>query len=402
MLLIKQSMKKQKLKNRRRLSLPTRLVLLAVLILSFGILLPRVYANQLLNQINDLQNQNSQTRQKLSALDVEAANLQEVINALQDQIAGLQAQISANQAKNEELKKQIAAAEEELAKQKKLLGENIKAMYLEGKISTIEILATSKDLSEFVDREQYRNAVKDKIKNTVDKITELKLQLKAQKDEVERLITEQQALQSQIAMQKAEQDRLLNLNQSQQNEYNQQIKNNQGRIAELKRQYVLENIRLFGGGIQPGIPGGGGYPWGNAYCRWTGNVGGSCPNYDWYFNGRAWDPWGYGYRNCTSWVAYKLSVDGKRGFNYLGDANEWPGRAKARGLSVEYGQGARVGDAAVSMRGYYGHVMYVEAVLSDGRVVVSDYNRGGDGLYRGPDGGNANVLSQGSLAFIHF
>ena len=46
--------------------------------------------------------------------------------------------------------------------------------------------------------------------------------------------------------------------------------------------------------------------------------------------------------------------------------------------------------------------MYVEAVTGDGRVIVSDYNRLGDGLYRGPDGGNAAVVSQSSLVFIHF
>jgi surface antigen len=46
--------------------------------------------------------------------------------------------------------------------------------------------------------------------------------------------------------------------------------------------------------------------------------------------------------------------------------------------------------------------MYVEAVFEDGRVVVSDYNRAGDGLYRGPEGGSAAVLNQSSLVFVHF
>lgn len=379
------------------------LPVLAVLVLTAGFLVaPLVQADRFDEQINQLRADNDQKQAQVHALELQADSLEATIARLQNQIAALESQIAANQAKKAELESQIAAAEVELAKQKNLLGQNLRAMYLEGQISTLEMLASSNDLSDFVDKQQYREAVKAKIKNTLDKVTALKLRLKAQKDEVERLLKEQQSLRTQIAAQKAEQNRLLNLNESQRATFNQQIKDNQAKISDLRRQQVLENIRLFGGGYAPGIPGGGGYPWGNAYCKWTGRVSGDCYNYDWVFNGNPWDPWGYGYRNCTSWVAYKLSLDGKSGHTYLGNAAQWPGRAQARGISVTYGSGARAGDAAVNPNGYYGHVMYVEAVLEDGRVVVSDYNRLGDGLYRGPDGGNAGVLNQGSLVFIHF
>lgn len=361
-----------------------------------------VNADRFQEQINQLSAENADKQNKVGALQVEADNLQGVIAGMQAQINGLQQQISDNTAKSDQLKVKITEAEAELDRQRGVLGQNIKAMYLEGEITTLEMLASSKDLSDFVDKQQYRNAVKDKIKVTLDKITQLKFELNAQKEEVDRLLKEQTVLQQQIAAQQAEQNRLLSLNQNEQAAYNQQIKDNKSKIADLKRQQVLENIRLFGGGSQPGVPGGGGYPWGNAYCVHTGQVGGACYNYDWYFNGRAWDPWGYGWRNCTSWVAYKLAADGKSGFTYLGNAAEWPAGAAARGFSVEYGRGARAGDAAVNPNGYYGHVMYVEAVTGDGRVIVSDYNRLGDGLYRGPDGGNSAVINQSALVFIHF
>lgn len=360
-----------------------------------------VLADRFDEQINQLKAENAQKQNQVQALQVEADNIQGVIAGMQVQIDGLQKQIADNTAKSDALKVKITEAEAELAKQRALLGQNIKAMYLEGDITTLEMLASSKDLSDFVDKQQYRSAVKDKIKDTLDKITKLKLELNAQKEEVERLLKEQQVLSDQIQAQKAEQNRLLNMNQSEQAAYNAQIKDNKTKIADLKRQQVLENIKLFGGGTQPGIPGGGGYPWGNAYCYWTKNVGGACPDYDWYFNGNAFDPWGYAFRNCTSWVAYKLAADGKTGFTYLGNAAQWPGGAAARGFSVSYGSGARPGDAAVNPRGYYGHVMYVEAVNGN-QVIVSDYNRLGDGLYRGPDGGNAAVINQSALVFIHF
>lgn len=383
----------------------TRLAALSIVVVfvtSIG-LFNIVRADRFDDQIRDLRNQNVQNENKVQSLQVEADNLQGVINGLQQQINGLQKQIADNSAKSDALKAKITEAEAELAKQRNVLGQNIKAMYLEGDISTFEMLASSRDLGDFVDKQQYRNSVKDKIKETMDKITKLKLELNTQREEVERLIKEQTVLNQQIESQKAEQNRLLNMNQSEQAAFNQQIKDNKSKIADLKKQQVLENIKLFGNNnsVAPGIPGGGGYPWGNAYCHWTNSVGGACPDYDWWFNGREWDTWGYGFRNCTSWVAYKLAADGKSGFSYLGNAAQWPGRAEARGLSVSYGQGARVGDAAVNPRGYYGHVMYVEAVNGN-QVVVSDYNRMGDGLYRGPESGSAAVLNQSALVFIHF
>lgn len=376
---------------------------LGVLVLAFGfvasVCVPFAKADRFDSQIQQLKNENSQKEQKVNALQIEAGSLQETIAKLQNQIAGLQSQIRDNQAKNEKLQKDIEAAQLELEKQKKLLGENIRAMYLEGQISTLEMLASSKDLSEYIDREQYRESVKTKIKTTLDKVAQLKAQLKKQKEDVERLIREQEALKSQVASQQAEQQKLLGFNQSQQNNFNAEISANKDKIAELKRQQVLENVRLFGGAgsVQAGVPGGGGYPWGNAYCVYTNQVGGYCSNYDWYFNGGPWDPWGYGYRNCTSWVAYKLASDNKVGFTYLGNAANWPSAAAARGFQVSYGSGAQVGDAAVNPNGYYGHVMYVEAVNNDGTVMISDYNRMGDGLYRGP-----SIINQSGLVFIHF
>lgn len=391
------NLKNKKMKTKQ---FSTRLSLLIAAVVisgsSFGTY-SLVSADRFQDQINELSNQNSDKQNQVQALQVEADTLQGVIAAMQVQIDGLQKQISDNQLKSDTLKAKIIEAEVELQRQRDILGQNIKAMYLEGDISTLEILASSNDLSTFVDKQQYRSSVQDKIKVTLDKITALKLELNSQKEEVERLITEQKVIQNQVASQKAEQNRLLNLNQSEQAAYNQQIQDNKAKITDLKRQQVLENIRLFGNGTQGGVPGGGGYPWGNAYCVYTNQVGGNCANYDWYFNGRAWDPWGMGFRNCTSWVAYKLASEGKTGFTGLGNANQWPSGAAARGFGVDYGKNARVGDVAVNPNGYYGHIMYVEAVMDDGRVVISDYNRLGDGLYRGPTAVNAS-----SLVFIHF
>jgi surface antigen/peptidoglycan hydrolase CwlO-like protein len=373
-------------------------ILSLVVFLTAGfIVTPMVQASNLQSQINTLQADNSQNYQQLRSLKVEADGLEATINALQAQINGLQAEINANEAKKANLEKQIAEAEAELERQKHLLGVNLKAMYIEGDVSTIEMLASSKDLSDFFDKAQYRSTVKDKIKATLDRITELKRQLNAQKLEVERLIKEKQQLQSQVAAQKAEQNRLLSLNQGQQASVNQEIKDNFAKIAELKRQQAIENARLFGG--SGGQLGGGGYPWGYAKCIHTGQVDGYCANYDWAENGSVynWQTGGYGYRNCTDWVAFRVRVAGGRVPSGLGNANQWDDRAPAYGYRVS--GTPREGAAAVSNRGFYGHVMYVEAVNGDGSIIVSDYNRAGTGKY---DMNQLSAATANSLVYVYF
>lgn len=361
-----------------------------------AVLMPLAEADKFDEQIKAIQAETRQKKQAQYQLSIQALDLNDKINKLQEQINTLQEQINANQAKAEDLQKQIIAAEEELARQKRLLGENIKAMYLEGEISTIEMLASSKDLSDFIDKQQYRNAVKDKIRSTVEKITALKLQLKEQKIQVENLIAEQQAAQAQLDAQRAEQNHLLSLNQSQRAVIDQEIKANAGRIAELQKQQIAENARLFNGRIPAGIPGGGGYQWGDAICMHPGWADPPCGQYDWGYPGFGiYDRWGYGYRNCTSYVAWKINERTGHMISGLGHAKAWPFTVGSR-AEVSYGKGARVGDAAVSTGGEYGHVMYVEAVEGD-TVFVSDYNLGGDGYYR-----PARARSMAGLYYIHF
>lgn len=381
----------KKLVTTRKPLAVTVLAVAAVLAIGFTAI-PKVTADSYDEKIRALQQENKAKKYALSALQVEASSYQDAIAQLQAQISGVQAEINANVAKQKELQGKIDESQRELDEQKRILGENIRVMYVEDQMTTIEMLATSKNLSEFVDKEEYRTAVKNKIQESMKRIAVLQNQLKEQKTEAERLLVQQKAQQNQLAYSRAEQSRLLNLNQSQQNEYNAQMSANSAKIAELKEQQAIENTRLFGGG--GGTVGGGGYPWGYAKCVHTGRVEGSCPNYDWGINGQIWNyqNGGYGYRNCTDWVAWRAQAPGG-----LGNAKQWDDRAAAMGYTVS--DTPRKGAAAVSNSGTYGHVMYVESVNSDGSIIISDYNRAGTGLY------SVTTLSASkaaSLVYVYF
>lgn len=370
--------------------LKKRFVILAVLIsvVLAGVSVPVVRAS-LQDQINQLAAENADKQNQNNVLANQATSLQGQIDALQSKINALQAEINDNQSQITALEGEIVKAEAELTKQKDLLGSNIRAMYVEGDVSTLEMLASSKDLSEFVDKQQYRTSVQSKIKDTLDTITALKHQLSGQRETLQRRLDDTKRNQNELAKQRSDQDELLGLNEGQRSALDSQIKGNSKKIAELQRQQALENMRLFGGG--GGVTGGGGYPWGYAACIHTGQVEGACANYDWAVNGSIWNPntGGYGYRNCTDYVAWKIRSEGRYVPAGLGNAKDWDNNYPSDGSPSP-------GDAAVSNSGTYGHVMYVEAVNGNGTITISDYNRAGTGKYA------TSTISAAGLSFLSF
>lgn len=382
---VKQTMKKKLqtlVKHHRLTSAGIALVVLASLVLT-----PIVVKANIAREIQELNNENAQHEAAKSLLSVEAANLEGAISALQTQINGLEAQIQESNQKIQETSNKIAEAEAELARQKDLLGQNLKAMYLEGDITTLEMLASSKDLSEFVDQQQYRSSVKDKIKDTLDKVTALKLQLNEEKELLEAQKKDQEARQAVVNSQRAEQAHLLGLNQSQRNAIDAEIRTNNAQIAELRRQQAIENAKIFGT-AGTGAACGGGYPgstpgpWG----RWGCN----------HPLDNTIDNWGMYNRECVSYTAFKVAASGR----YMpywggrGNANKWDDNARAAGYQVDTTPSP--GDVAIINAGYYGHAMYVEDVLDDGRIVISHYNYDWAGNYQ------MRTIGTSGMVFITF
>ena len=372
---IKRLMVTQKLLHKKNLH-KILTVFIAVLLTVFAVV-PKdrfVKAASVQEQITSLQQQNAEYKSTIARLQGEATSYQDAIAQLKAAIDALQGQIDANTAEQQKLQADITTAEAELAKQKALLGENIKAIYLEGKISTIEMLASSKDLSEFVDKEQYRNSVKDKIRVTLEKITAIKLELTGKKESVEALLKVQNEQQTQLNESRSEQGNLLAYNEGQQNEFNQKTKDNQSKIDGLIASQRRANFN----------PDGGYY-----FLRFAGTVGSFSPSSYPYANAGFGmspgpgcvdndgpDAWGYCTRQCVSYAAWAVAASGRSAPMYYGNARDWVAAAYARGVEVT--RSPQPGDVAISTSGYWGHAMYVEGV-SGSTFTTSEYNTYLDG-----------------------
>lgn len=343
-------------------------------------------------QIDALSAQNTQAQNNVDALANQASSYQAEINLLQGQINALQNAIIINQNKQTQLQQQIDQDNTQIAQEKQVLGNAIRTMYVNGQISTLEMLASSKSLSDFVDAETYRSAVSNEIQSLVTQIQALEVQLKQESTQLTIVLNTQQQQENQLASSQTQQQQLLSYNQQQQDAYNQQIQSNQAQIATLRAEQIAANRKLVGSG----------------YVDYSGTCGGSYPASasgpygNWgcdYSLDNTIDNWGMYNRECVSYTAWMVYHT----YGYMpywggsGDAREWPGDAQAAGIPT--GSTPKVGSVAIYMGGYsdpWGHAMWVKSVNGDGTITVDQYNLYYDGNFY------ETTIPASGLVYIYF
>lgn len=326
--------------------------------------------------------------QEISGYQAEAGRLRETANTLQNEVAALQAerntiqkQIELNEAELARLQNEIVITEQRLDNQMKLLATNLRSMYLESAISPLEIIASSSSISDFIDKQEYRNQIRAQVQKTITSVRDLRTQLDEQKLTVEQKLEDQKVQKQTLLAKEEQQALLLSQTQGQEAAYQQLSQERNGKIAELRAQQAAANRANVGGNIVAGDPGRGGYPsvWHNAPID------------------SLVDSWGMYNRECVSYTAWKVYQSGR----YMpywggrGNANQWPSSAATDGIAT--GSTPKAGAVAISMSGPYGHAMYVEAVINGGSTIyVSQYNYGWAGEY------SEMTLPASGLVYIYF
>jgi peptidoglycan DL-endopeptidase CwlO len=372
----------------------------AVIIAAAGaFVVPKIYADTLQDQIEQLTAEANRDQTAVDTLLVEAKSYEDAINSLQAQIAVLEQNIAVNQARQEDLQKQISAKQKELDAQRKVLGDDIKAMYVNDQLSTIEMLATSKNLNDFVDSATYREAVQRKIQTTLAEVAKLQNQLQEQKLEVDKLLAAQRVQQNQLATDRARHNELLAYNESQRLAFNEKIKANHDKITELQAKQAALNLQgatkvnVTGnerGGACDGGSGNGGY------ALASGAMGNVCEApkdsiLDWA---------GIENRECTSYAYWFFKrVAGNADFTASGDAKYWVTTS-----NYPVHNWPKVNAIGVKTEGQWGHVVIVQAVgpsnykgvnVPAGQVLTSEMNADFTGRF------SYNLRGIGTMSYIY-
>lgn len=324
-------------------------------------------------RIAALQAQINQYQAAARELGAQADTLQRTVDGLNNEISQIQTQIDLNQVQYDKLLVEIVETEKKIADNRDALGEVLADLSIEGEITPLEMIASSKNISDYVDKQTYQSSIKDELKATIERIKQLKAELENKKVQTEELLASQKRDREALAAKRAEQQRLVNETRGQEAAY---IGLRDKTNAEKERlmaaqQAAIRAASARNGGVSFVGGGAGGYPWNANNCPMSGmySTGGA--------NGNGGDGWGYGCRQCVSYAAWKVGQHTGTIPTNAGNANNLPNTLSYR----PQGSTARANSLGVISAGAYGHVVWVESNPdASGFITVSQYNANyGDG-----------------------
>jgi surface antigen len=353
------------------------IIAISIVVMAFAVpiqLATRVDANQYQQRINALQQDLDQYQRNAVALSQQAQTLQVELEKLTNEKNAIQAQVNLSQAKYDKLVADIAATEKKIIDNQDALGETIADIYVNDDISAIEMLASSNNISEYLDKQEYRSSIQKQMTATIKEIRALKDQLDQQKKDVERVLADQKTQRDALAAKESEQQALVNQTRGEEAAYQGLVAQRQAEIKSVQAEQAAYFASLGGGGgvqVVAGDPGKGGYP---AYL--ANNPLDSLV-----------DPWGMYNRECVSYVAWRVhnTYGNMPYWGGIGNAWQWAfsgysgGRwhtANSERFGIPSGTEPRVGSAAVMNKtgsNPYGHIAWVEQVMGD-QIRISQYN----------------------------
>ena len=345
-------------------------------------------------KISALQKQIDSYDKKAGRLGKKADGLQATLDKISGQKAAIQSQLELTQQKYILLQKQIKATAKKLGDNKNALGEIIASLYVEGETTPLEMLASSKNIGDFLDKQTYQSSTRDQLSSTVNEVKNLQKKLEGQKTDLQRTLADQKNARTALAAKEDEQAKLVAKTRGSEASYKKLSQESSAQKLQLQQEQQAAIQAAMaraaaaapagpsgggGGGVtvSPGSPSMGGYPWAGG-CTVDANAISS-----------GTDPLGYGCRQCVSYTAWKVYQKTGYAPRWWGNANMWPGSARAAGFKVS--STPRANAIGVISAGAYGHTVYIEDYNpSTGMARISQMNYLNAG---GPGWGNYSEMT---------
>lgn len=349
-------------------------------------------------QINAIQSEIDQYQSASDKYAKEAKSFEAAKAKLSAERQVILGKLRLSKAKHAQLKKEIKKSEEKIEENRDALGEIIASMYLDDNISPLEMLASSSNIGDYVDKQEYRTSVRDNLTDTIDNIKKLKEELESDKADVEKIIAQEDSQRQALAAKESEQAALAKASRSKEASYNKLASDSQAKLqsvaAEQRAYYERLQAQQGGGVVSSGVVGA------FQFRNWSGNMGcsGGYPSKWCGTPDTVVDEWQLWNRECVSYAAWKIEYGyGKQvnGFNGQGNADDWLFSANAYSGAWEVSN-PQPGDAVVLPKSYpfapIGHLMVVEQNLGGGWVRVSQYNFFGGHQYSTMDVHSSGVV----------
>lgn len=168
--------------------------------------------------------------------------LQGRVDQLAEEISDIQVQIDKTNSSIDKTEKNLVKTESELRRQEEIMGESLKSLYKHGNVSTIELLASSKSFTEFINGQEYLSRVKVAVHESAAKVAELRDELKDKRADLEELVELQKGQRKIVASKKDEQDELLEKAKDKQFSYKKYVAK-KNKEQQLNEQAIAAEVR---------------------------------------------------------------------------------------------------------------------------------------------------------------
>lgn len=194
------------------------------------------------DQIDAIDREIQAVRGEIERLEGVASQLRVAIENIRDQERELQLEINRSQLVKEKLDLQIAQTQERLLVHQQAFGNTIVDIYIADRVTPLELLASSRTVGDFIDRQEYRSALRGQLQVTINAIEAAKEELETKRNEVQETLAQLNSQKEQLETQRANQARLLRRTEGQEARYRELVATAQNeRDAALQ---ALDNLQI--------------------------------------------------------------------------------------------------------------------------------------------------------------
>lgn len=300
-------------------------------------------------------------KEKAAGAATAAQTLEGEVARLNAEIAAYEARIATNEAIAADLEQSIKENEEKLELQQTALAGMLVDMHFNGQPEAIMILAGSSSISDYAEKQSRLDTVKAQINLSSQAIKSLKEELEKQKKEVDRIIADQKVQRQAIAERRNKQAELVAKYRNNAAAYTAEAEEARKIKEQEIRAYIDQLSRRAGGTVitEPGL---------NSY-----PFKGQCPGINWRYTPAGYNSvYGGYYCECTSYAGWKTYEYWGFSISGWGDAANWGATARSYGFTVDGIPAPHT--VGYNTNGYWGHVVWVEKVNSNGTIDYSEYN----------------------------
>lgn len=187
---------------------------------------------------SELRAETQTLEQKIADNEAVLGQLGEEIDTLSNKLVSLDTEITIAQQKIEltdrkikQLSIDLDAAEKELARQKEILKETLITLYIEGDISTLELVFSADSFGDYFREQQYLESLKVSVQDSADQVAELKDKIETEREAQIALQDEQTRNKAILGEKRSEQQSILDDTKGQEEAY-------QILVSDLQQQLI--------------------------------------------------------------------------------------------------------------------------------------------------------------------